>query len=387
MNSARLTPRTPIRVMQLVHRFGTGGREVGMTKLVNSLDRRRVKSFICSCCPGDSLRDRLSPDIRLHEFDRQEGTDLRFVAQLYALMRRERPHVVHTRGWGTLLEGMVAARLARVPIIVHSEHGTLETGRHRASVQRWAWNHVDQVVSVSSRLAERMTRDVGYPIERILVIRNGVDVEHFHPRKRTAGRAVLEAGDRDLVIGSVGRLVPVKDQATLIRALALLRDRGLTFKAVIAGAGPLRQELEELGRSLRLDNVRLLGNREDVDLLLGGFDIFALSSLSEGLSNTIQEAMATGVPVVATHVGGADELVEHQRNGLLIPKAEPAAMADAIGRLARDPEARASMGRAARERAEASFSLESMIRSYEDLYVDLGAGRTGLCHEASPIEA
>jgi sugar transferase (PEP-CTERM/EpsH1 system associated) len=372
--------------MHLIHTFGVGGMEVGITKLVNSLDRRIVSSSICSCCPGDSLKERLRPDIALYEFNRRKGNDIRLVAQLYKLMRRERPDVVHTHRWGTLCEGLLAAKLAGVPFVVHGEHGTLETRSHNLAVQRWVWNRVDQILSVSSRLAERMCDEVGFPLAKVKVIRNGVDVEKFNPRNRAAGRQALGLAADDLVIGSVGRLVPVKDQASLLRALALLRDQGLTFKAIIAGTGRLREELEALAAQLRLDSVRFLGNRDDVDVVMGAFDVFVLSSLSEGLSNTILEAMATGLPVVATRVGGADELVQEDRTGILVPAGEPPALADAILRLARDPACRLRMGGAGRMRAETFFSLDGMIRDYENLYVGLAAQRSRHT-EVAAIEA
>jgi len=361
--------------MHLLHTFGVGGMEVGITKLVNGLDGARVTSTICSCCPGDSLKERLRPDVRLFELDRRPGNDIALVTKLYSLMRRERPHVLHTHRWATLCEGVIAARLAGVPFVVHGEHGTLETRPLNVRVQRWMWKRVDRVLSVSSRLAERMSRDVGFPLDRITVIRNGVDLDRFTPLKRGPARAALGIAAADLVIGSVGRLVAVKDQATLLRALAIVRDAGVTFRGVIAGTGPLRAELEGLRGQLGLSSVELLGNRNDVDTVLATFDVFVLSSVSEGLSNTIQEAMATGVPVVATRVGGADELVQENRTGLLVPSSDPQSMADAILRLARDRAARGAMGAAGRERAEAMFSIRGMMRGYEELYIDVVTSR------------
>jgi glycosyltransferase involved in cell wall biosynthesis len=235
------------------------------------------------------------------------------------------------------------------------------------------WNRVDQVLSVSSRLAERMASDIGFPVERIKVIRNGVDTERFRPRSKAAARGAIGIPEEAFVIGAVGRLVPVKDYPTLLSALAVIRDRGIAFHALIAGTGPLRQQLQAMADSLRLHNVTFLGNRNDVEQVLSAFDVFVLSSSSEGLSNTIQEAMATGLPVVATRVGGADELIDQSRTGLLVPPGSPDALADAITLLARDREARQRMGEEARRRAENAFGLDRMIRDYESLYLSLGA--------------
>src|SRR5690606_38208675 len=120
-----------------------------------------------------------APDVPVFELQRRPGNDLRFVRDLYRLFRRERPHVVHTHAWGTLLEGLVAARLARVPFIVHGEHGTLQLRGYQRRLQRAAWSRVDRVLSVSSRLAERMAAETGFPADRIMTLRNGVDLSRF----------------------------------------------------------------------------------------------------------------------------------------------------------------------------------------------------------------
>ena len=352
--------------------------EVGVTKLVNGLDHGRIASAIFTSCPCvDSLRDRLHADVPLVEFNRQAGNDPRFVLQLYRAIRRARPDILHTHGWATLVEGYVAGRLAGVPIIVHGEHGTLQTGFRHVVTQRAFWPRVDRVLAVSSRLADRMATEVGFPRDRIQVLRNGVDLERFDPRHRSIGRARLGVGPNDLLIGTAGRLVPVKDHATLLHAYARLRAAGVPFIGVITGTGPLLSELHAIADTLGLDNVKFLGARDDIEYILPALDIFVLSSVSEGLSNTIQEAMASGAAVVATHVGGADELVQVDATGLLVPASSPVEMASALLTLARDRERRRAMGAAGRHRAETQFDLRQTVTRYQDLYLDLFTrGRT-----------
>jgi sugar transferase (PEP-CTERM/EpsH1 system associated) len=373
--------------MHLVHTFGVGGMEVGITKLVNSLDRSRIVSSVCSSRPADTLKLRLDPGIPLYEFNRRPGNDVVFVSQLYRLFRRVRPDVVHTHRWGTLLEGLVAARLAGVPRVVHGEHGTLETRQLNVRVQRWTWNRVDRVLSVSSRLAEQISREIGYPLDGIKVIRNGVDLNRFMPRDRGAAKVALGLPATDFVIGTVGRLVPVKDHPMLLNAFAALRDSGVTYTAVIAGTGPLRDDLARQAQELGLHQVHLLGNRNDVDQVLNAFDIFVLSSKSEGLSNTIQEAMATGLPVVATRVGGADELVKDNETGLLVPPQDPAAFSQAMYTLTTDRSQRERMGAAGRQRAVTLFGLDRMIREYEQLYLALASRKSSLLRDPQTSEA
>jgi L-malate glycosyltransferase len=310
------------------------------------------------------------------------------VLALYRLLRAERPHVLHTHRWGTLFEGLVAARMAGVPFVVHGEHGTMETRPRNLRPQRWAWNRADAVLSVSSRLAERLSREVSFPPERIRTIRNGLDVGRFVAADAAVGRSRLNIGPDDLVIGTVGRLVPVKAQHVLIDALAILREQGLAFKAVLVGGGPLRGELEAQGRARGLaDCLHFTGTQPEVEHLVAAFDIFVLSSSSEGLSNVIQEAMAARRPVVATAVGGSDELVCHDETGLLVPPGSPTELASAILRLAQSPELRDRMGRKGQERAREEFGIDRMIREYENVYVGLAAQRPELFNAVETCKA
>jgi sugar transferase (PEP-CTERM/EpsH1 system associated) len=372
---SRVVTTRPVRVMHVVYRLQAGGMEYGVLKIVNALDRRRVQSSVCSTTPATDVKTLLRPDVPLFEFHRRHGNDARLVLDLLRLFRRERPDIVHTHSWGTLLEGLAAARIAGVPKFVHGEHGTLQLRSYQRTLQRFAWSRADLVLSVSSRLAERMTDATGFPMSRITTIRNGVNVERFATTRRRDARATLNLPDSVVAVGTVGRLVPVKDQATLIRAIARLRSQSVDATLFIAGDGPLRGELEALASAERIaPHVQFLGHRPDVEAVLAALDIFVLCSLSEGLSNTILEAMASGVPVVSTSVGGADELVQPGVTGLLVPAAQPEALASALAILCASPVRRREMGDAGRTRARIEFSVGRMVRSYEDAYVRLGAG-------------
>jgi sugar transferase (PEP-CTERM/EpsH1 system associated) len=365
-------PHQPVRVMHVLYRLQAGGTEYGVIKVVNGLDPHEVTSSICSTTPATEVKRLLRPEVRLHECTRRDGNDPSLVWQLFRLFRRERPHIVHTHAWGTLCEGLLAARLARVPVVVHGEHGTLQLKPYQARAQRFAWNHVDRLLSVSSRLAERMSAATEFPLERIRVIRNGVDLSRFAAVDRVEARRALGLGDGVLAIGTAGRLVPVKDQTSLISALADLASRGVRFVGVIAGDGPLRQELEAHASALGIaDRVTFLGHRADVERVYAALDIFVLPSVSEGLSNTILEAMASGLPVVATRVGGADELIDEGVTGLLVPASARDALSNAIEVLVRDEPRRLAMGRAARERSESLFGLRRMLADYQAAYVEL----------------
>ena len=365
-----------VRVMHLVHGLRPGGMEFGVLKIVNALAGSGVSSSICSTVASHGMKDLVDPSVPVYEFDRREGNDPRVVWWLYRLLRRERPDILHTHAWGTLYEGLIAGRLAGVPAIVHGEHGTLQLSPRQVTAQRWGWNRADHVLSVSSRLAERMADAVGVPLDSVHVIRNGVNLARF-TGKRSAGshRALGASSARTVVIGAAGRLVDVKDHATLVEAIARLRQRGRDVLGVIAGDGPLRADLEARIVRAGLDGVvRLLGHRGDIERVLEGLDIFVQSSKSEGMSNTILEAMASGLPVVATHVGGADEMVVAGETGILVPPSNAERLADALNRLVGDADLRVKLGEAGRRRAYGEFSLDRMIHNYEAFYRDV-AGR------------
>lgn len=371
-----VSPR-PIRVLHLVSCLGlngrTGGTEYGIIKLVNGLDPADVASTVCSTIDADPAFVNLLRDgVGYFQCGKREGNDWRLVPRLCRVIRAVRPDIVHTHAWGTLVEGLVAARMCRVPVLVHGEHGTLQSKPYQLRLQRWAWGRATQVLSVSSRLADALAGTVGFPRERIAVIRNGVDLTRFSATLREQGRAVLGLSATDVAVGAVGRLVPVKDHALFLRAVGVVGREGLSCRAFIAGEGPLRAELSSLVDQLGLaGRVTLLGHRPDVERVMAGLDVFVLSSRSEGLSNTIQEALCSGVPVVATRVGGADELVDHGRTGLLVPPGDAEAMGRALIALVGDRDRRQAFATAAAERATREFGFETMARGYRDLYLRL----------------
>jgi glycosyltransferase involved in cell wall biosynthesis len=221
-------------------------------------------------------------------------------------------------------------------------------------------------------LAERMAATTGFPGGRITTIRNGVNLERFRRADSAAARAALGLPADARIVGTVGRLVPVKDQATLVDAVAELGRGGVPATLVIAGDGPERARLEARAAERGVD-LRLLGYRPDVEQVLGALDVFVLSSTSEGLSNTILEAMAAGRPVVATRVGGAEEMIADGVTGVLVPPSDAASMAAALRRVLAAGDGGAAMGAAARQRVETEFTLAGMMQRYERMYLEVVA--------------
>lgn len=367
---------TKIKIVHLVNYLAPAGKEVGIVKLLNALNDDFEPVLVVLGKVYDALG--LNTDkTRLIELGKGQGNDFSLIPRLKKIFKEVNPHMVHTHSWGTLVEGVLAAKWARVPIIIHGEHGTFHKDFKRKWVQKIFFSLTDQILSVSALLADQLSRDLGIKRTRILPILNGVDVQKFAPdaAKRKQYREQWGFGQNDVLIGTVGRPMKVKNHQLMIRALKRLREQGYPVHFAIVGDTPLRSlkdELVALAQSLGVaDRVHFLGFQSDVPGYLNMFDIFVLPSLSEGCSNVIQEAMATGLPIVASRVGGNPELVQDGETGLLFESNSVEALAQALQTLLDDPQKAQALGNRALQRAREAFSLEKMVENYEALYYRL----------------
>jgi sugar transferase (PEP-CTERM/EpsH1 system associated) len=377
----------PQRIVHVVYRLAVGGLENGVVNLVNHLSTDEWRHTIVALTDVDpAFAGRIrAPDVELVALGKGPGQTLKLYPRLIRLFRQWSPAIVHTRNLAAL-EVAPAARLAGIAARVHGEHGRDAadpdgSNARRRRIRRLYRPFVSRYVAVAPDLARYLTEAIGVPPGRIDCIPNGVDTARFRPaeaRQPIAG-CPFGAGDR-LVIGTVGRLDPVKDQANLARAFALLlarrpelRDR---LRLVIAGEGPERARIEAVLADGGVQGLAwLAGERADVADLMRGLDVFVLPSLAEGMSNTILEAMASGLPVIATAVGANADLVEAGVTGRVIPPGDPVPLAAAIEACVDDGAATAAQGRAGRRRAVAHFSLVNMVERYQALYRELAVGR------------
>jgi len=367
-------------VAHVIHRLGTGGMENGLVNLINHMPPERYRHVIVCLQGYTDFRQRIQrDDVAILDVNQRDGHDLKAYYRLYKILKDCKPDILHTRNLSALESQMVGAA-ARIKSRVHGEHGRDIYDLHGKSrkynlLRKAVQPFVGQYIAVSRDLAGWLQATVGVPSRKITQIYNGVDSVKFHPRggpRGPIGPPGFATGDA-ILIGSVGRLAHVKDFPTLIRAFDRLRElwpEGRTrLRMVIVGEGTTRPECERLIAELGLgEQTWLAGDRSDIPELMRAMDLFVLPSLGEGISNTILEAMACGLPVIATDVGGNPELVAPGKTGTLVPVADHEKMAQALLAYVRDPARMAQEGRAARAEIEARFSMEAMVAGYLRVY-------------------
>jgi len=367
-------------VAHIVYRFGIGGLENGIVNLVNRMPAQRWRHVIIALTEvsGEFAARIERQDVRYVELGKRPGHLVRDYPRLHRLFRQLQPTIVHTRNLAAL-EATVPAWAASVPVRIHGEHGwdanDPEGRRKRYRLLRRVYRpFVQRYVAVSRHIADYLERGVGVRAERVSQIYNGVDTERFAPALERAPIAgcPFAAGDEWLV-GWVGRMDAVKDPINLARAF--LRARELApaaekrMRLVLVGDGAQRAALESLLSGSRVrEHVWFAGERADVADVMRGLDCFVLPSRAEGISNTILEAMASRLPVIATRVGGNAELLESGMTGLLVPGADSETLARAMVTYFTERSTARRHAKAARRVAETRFSLARMVEDYGSLY-------------------
>lgn len=375
-----LVDPAPPLIAHVIHHLVVGGLENGLVNLINRIPPDRYRHTIVCMEDFSDFRFRIErSDVEVYAMRKHENSAASILLRLYKLFRRIKPSIVHSRNLSGL-DSALPATLAGVGIRIHGEHGRdvddLDGGNRKLQwLRRLHTPFVHQYIALSKDLEHYLVDKVQVNRKSVAQIYNGVDTEVFSPSPNT--RAPLPdtqfAGESQIVIGTVGRIQPVKDQMTLVEGFITLLNnhphyRDLVRLAVV-GDGPLLDDLRQRVEEAGVDDVTwLAGPRDDVAAMLRGFDVFVLPSLAEGISNTILEAMATGLPIVATDVGGNGELLEAGETGLLVPSANPAAMAEALATYVQNVEMRREHGANGRRRAEQLFSLDRMVRQYISIY-------------------
>lgn len=369
----------PVHVLSIVHvlsSFGVGGQErVALDLAIGQAARgHRVSVISLAPAPDGAMADEFeAAGIATHRVPKRGGLDPTLVPRLALALRGCRADIVHTHNPLPLIYGAPAARLIGA-IAIHTKHGKNPGSRGHRMLRRAAAQLTHAFVAVSSTTEAQAREQHDAPVAKLHTIPNGIRLDRYapDPEARAAARVELGLGDA-WVIGTVGRLDRFKNQAMLVRAAAPLLSSSV--RLVIVGEGDARAEVEAAIAALPEPRwVVMTGRRMDVPRLVHAFDVFALSSLSEGLPLVVPEAMAAGLPIVATNVGGLPSVVDAGVTGLLVGVDE-AAFRGALAALAADHPRAREMGAKAREIALARYSHDRMVDAYLALYTSARATR------------
>lgn len=371
--------RRPL-VLHVMYRFDTGGLENGVVNLINHMPGEAFRHAVLALTEITDFRERIKrSDVDYIGLAKPPGQGFWQYPKLFSLFRKLRPSIVHTRNLAAL-EAQLPAWAAGVPVRVHGEHGrdVGDLDGSNVTMQRVRLVYrpfVHHYMALSLDLAEYVHTKVRVAPSDITQAYNGVDTDHFSPG--IGGQQPIEGcpfhSERHFLVGTVGRMQTAKDQPMLARAfvqaLAQAPELATRLRLVMVGGGPLLAEVREVMEGAGLLHLAWLpGERNDVAQVMRGLNLFALPSLAEGISNTILEAMACGLPVVATAVGGNADLVQHGKTGFIVPPADPKNMALRLVELAQNSELARMMGAAGRARVTAAFGMHSMVKTYQDVY-------------------
>ena len=361
-----------LRVVHVIPGLEVGGAEKHLVNLMNSMSCEfRAVVLVGPQSAGPSFEAQLDPGIELHRCRVRRRSLPLGIWRLAKILRRLRCQVVHCHMYEANLFASIAARIAGVPLVVTTEHGEnpWKNAYHHWIERTVISRLVDVRFSVSQRILELRRDESGVPEAKLRLVFNGT------PLPRLTEKACT---NEPLVLGAVGRFIPEKDYARLLEAVAELRRRGLQCRACIVGDGPEMGRLRDLLKDLKLaDWVELPGMVTDVDRWYRSFDIYVSASFLEGQPVAMLEAMAYGLPIVATDVGASAETLGHGESGLVVPPCDTAALADGIGTLLGHRELRKRLGRNARTRVESHYSIDAVadshLRCYRELLIKKGS--------------
>lgn len=363
----------PRRILHLIDSYGPGGAETIFVQLATGLPREdwvSVASVPREGWVAQALRAQGLEPVLIPAHGR---FNVGYLRGLINLIRREEVALLHSHLFGAAIYGGLAARICRIPI-VSTLHGEPDLpGSRRTAAPRFAALNLtgNEMVLVSGALREAFHRQGRFPRDRSRVIYNGIDLETFAPGPGTRVRRELGVGPDDILIGAVGNFRPAKALDDFVRTARLLADRDDRYRFLIAGEPDdtifpeVRTLRDELGLAGRL---HFLGYREDVTEVLRALDMYASSSLQEGFSLTVIQAMAVGTPVVATRSGGPEEILTDGVTGLLVPPGVPAKLAAAVHQLWKDEPRRRRLKGRAQAAVSDRFRLGRMLAEYQDLY-------------------
>jgi len=355
----------PIKVLHVIESLGVGGMENGVVNIVNSIGEDFPSTIYCSKSLGALAAKVLKKDAVFYQICDEKIYKISWQLLKYCI--KNKPDIIHTHSWGTLISGYLVCKILRIKLI-HGEHGTVYfNSRKNTSVQKYILSRTSMNLFVSQSLCNLFTKTLNLS-QRMHVIHNGVDINRFK-KIHVNVEDYLPGCSDSLIIGTVGRLMPVKNHLWLINALSgMLSDK---IKLVIIGDGELSKEINDFIKLKKLENhVVMYGESSTPELLMNCFDVFVLPSISEGLSNTILEAMSCELPIVAADVGGNSELVSDHKNGFLYESNNEKHFIDSIVSLTTDENKRQCFSKKSKVIVDSKFSLQIMLDNYKKVYTE-----------------
>lgn len=360
-----------MKILQVVLNLKYGGLEKLVIQLSEELNKKGFETVIaCLQEEGEVAQEARKKGLQIFCLKKKEGFDWPLIFKLRELISREKIDIVHTHNSGPLIYGTLAARLSFKPCI-NTRHSRTEE-----KISGLIWNLNTYVVCVSDDTQKEILKHNRISLSKIRVIYNGIDLNAFnfiqdngfaHEKRKQVGLQ-----ENSFLIGNIGRLVADKDQETLLKAFRKLVQKKFNGELVIVGDGPLQGHLKKKADDLAIaDKVKFLGFRDDIEELLSIFDVYVLSSIREGVSLTLLEAMACHRPIVATKIGGNPEVVIDNQTGYIVPPGFPERIESAVMRLYANKGVAQEMGAMGRKRVEEKFSLKNMAEEYMRLYREI----------------
>lgn len=359
-------------IMHVVCSLECGGLEKVVISFANRLDKKRFNNTICCLDSIGELAEEVNEGIKVILAGRKvKRFDYSLIFKLAQIFKKEKVGLVHTHNMGPLIYGTLAARLAGVPIVINTRHG-----RANKKCNRVIWGMNDAIITISEDARREILKWNHINEEKVRVIYNGIEINKFHFSNKQCSvieiRKELNLQKDTYIIGIVARLAIEKDHKTLIKAFRNIVNSNINAELVIVGGGSCERDLKNIAKKENImGRVKFLGFRDNIPKILTIFDVFVLSSVMEGISITLLEAMAAGKPVVATNVGGNPEVIVDGVTGFLVPPKKPDEMALSIIKILQESKLAKKMVDAGRKRVEEKFSLDRMVNEYMGIYKEI----------------
>ena len=368
-----------ITIAHVVYSFGTGGIENGIVNIINNINREKYFHVICCLTKTGNFENRLLfNNYIIYSLNKKEGNDISIPIKLIKIFKSHGIDIAHLRGWPTLVEGVFAATIARTRSIIYGFHGKTANDVNcikpmRKFSEKFALKFIDKVITLSDSMRDDYLEYSGVARDFIDVIHNGVDADKFKciSRNKQIGND-FGFKNEDVIIGSIGRLDPVKDFDTLLRSFKKIFICNKYAKLFIVGSGQEFNRLKKLAFELGIiERTVFAGHRDDIDNMLNIIDIYVQTSMYEGFSNTILEAMSSSLPIVATNAGGNSFLVQDNVNGFLVEVGMDEQLYEKLSILISNADLRESFGKVSRTIVLERFSINKMVGYYDRLYSNI----------------